>query len=111
MKRTTRTVTVLARLLPFLVAFLRDRRRYFLFGGPAQRSREQQHVGVETDHERRTRQAEDQIADRGSRVFVEGFVARAGNGVGESPERLGRGILGGIVEDQYLRVLQQRAGD
>ena len=40
MKRTARTVTVLVRLTPFLVAFLRDRRRYFLFGGPAQRTAE-----------------------------------------------------------------------
>ena len=40
MRRTGRTLTVLARLSPFLVAFLRDRRRYFVFGGPAQRSEE-----------------------------------------------------------------------
>lgn len=40
MTRTGRTVTVLVRLTPFLIAFLRDRRRYFLFGGPAQRTEE-----------------------------------------------------------------------
>jgi predicted unusual protein kinase regulating ubiquinone biosynthesis (AarF/ABC1/UbiB family) len=40
MTRTGRTLTVLTRLTPFLVAFLRDRRRWFLFGGPAARSAE-----------------------------------------------------------------------
>jgi len=37
-KRTVRTFTVVARLTPFLVAFLRDRRSWILFGAPATRS-------------------------------------------------------------------------
>ncbi|MFC1791722.1 ABC1 kinase family protein [Gemmatimonadota bacterium] len=38
MKRSIRTVSVLFRLTPFLVAFLRDRRRLVLLGRPAARS-------------------------------------------------------------------------
>lgn len=38
MKRTTRGLTVFVRLVPFLIAFLRDRRRWVLFGAPATRS-------------------------------------------------------------------------
>jgi predicted unusual protein kinase regulating ubiquinone biosynthesis (AarF/ABC1/UbiB family) len=34
MRRWGRSLTILARLTPFLLAFLRDRRRWFLFGGP-----------------------------------------------------------------------------
>ncbi len=34
MRRSVRTVSVLARLTPFLVAFLRDRRRFILLGRP-----------------------------------------------------------------------------
>jgi predicted unusual protein kinase regulating ubiquinone biosynthesis (AarF/ABC1/UbiB family) len=41
MKRTVRTFTVIARLTPYLVAFLRDRRAWIIFGGPASRTAEQ----------------------------------------------------------------------
>lgn len=41
MKRLVRTVSVLVRLTPFLVAFLRDRRFWVLFGRPAKRTEEQ----------------------------------------------------------------------
>lgn len=40
MKRLRRTVSVLWRLGPFVVAFLRDRRRWILFGRPAERTAE-----------------------------------------------------------------------
>jgi predicted unusual protein kinase regulating ubiquinone biosynthesis (AarF/ABC1/UbiB family) len=39
-KRITRTFSVLTRLIPFGLAFLRDRRRWILFGRPAKRSAE-----------------------------------------------------------------------
>ena len=47
MRRSIRTVTVLYRLAPFVVAFLRDRRRYLLIGRPTVRS--------PAHHERRAR--------------------------------------------------------
>ena len=37
MKRSIRTASVLFRLSPFVVAFLRDRRRFILLGQPAHR--------------------------------------------------------------------------
>jgi predicted unusual protein kinase regulating ubiquinone biosynthesis (AarF/ABC1/UbiB family) len=40
MKRLVRTFTVLARLAPFVLAFLRDRRRWILFGEPVRRTPE-----------------------------------------------------------------------
>ncbi|MCA1791529.1 MAG: hypothetical protein LC667_17270 [Thioalkalivibrio sp.] len=40
MKRIARTLSVLHRLIPFGIAFLRDRRRWILFGRPASRSPE-----------------------------------------------------------------------
>lgn len=47
MKRSVRAASVLYRLTPFVVAFLRDRRRWILLGRPATRSR--------SHHERRAR--------------------------------------------------------
>lgn len=47
MRRSVRTVSVLFRLTPFVAAFLRDRRRFFLVGRPPVRSR--------GHHERRAR--------------------------------------------------------
>jgi len=44
MKRTVRTLTVIVRLTPYVVAFLRDRRAWIIFGGPATRT-EEQHRG------------------------------------------------------------------
>jgi predicted unusual protein kinase regulating ubiquinone biosynthesis (AarF/ABC1/UbiB family) len=38
MKRWRRAGTIIGRLAPFLVAFLRDRRRWILFGAPARRT-------------------------------------------------------------------------
>ena len=40
MRRWARTLTVVWRLTPFLVAFLRDRRSWLLFGAPARRTAE-----------------------------------------------------------------------
>lgn len=39
MKRSVRTVSILARLAPFILAFLRDRRRFIVLGRPPVRSR------------------------------------------------------------------------
>jgi predicted unusual protein kinase regulating ubiquinone biosynthesis (AarF/ABC1/UbiB family) len=39
--RLRRSLTIAGRLLPFVVAFLRDRRRWILFGAPARRTPEQ----------------------------------------------------------------------
>ncbi len=47
MRRSIRTISVLLRLTPFVVAFLRDRRRFILLGRPPLRSPDQ--------HERRAR--------------------------------------------------------
>jgi len=47
MRRSIRTVSVLVRLTPFVVAFLRDRRRFILLGRPASRS--------QAHHEKRAR--------------------------------------------------------
>jgi predicted unusual protein kinase regulating ubiquinone biosynthesis (AarF/ABC1/UbiB family) len=41
MKRWRRGITILVRLVPFVIAFLRDRRRFVLFGSPAARTAEQ----------------------------------------------------------------------
>lgn len=47
MKRIGRSFRVFARLTPFLVAFLRDRRRWILLGSPASRSAEHHHHRAE----------------------------------------------------------------
>lgn len=55
--RIARTLTVLGRLLPFVVGFLRDRRRWVLFGLPAGRKAE--------DHRRRADRLADTLASLG----------------------------------------------
>jgi predicted unusual protein kinase regulating ubiquinone biosynthesis (AarF/ABC1/UbiB family) len=40
MRRWSRSATIVGRLLPFLLAFMRDRRRWLLFGAPARRTAE-----------------------------------------------------------------------
>ncbi len=57
MKRSIRTVSVLFRLTPFVVAFLRDRRRFVLLGRPPVRSPEH--------HERRARRLTKVLGDLG----------------------------------------------
>jgi predicted unusual protein kinase regulating ubiquinone biosynthesis (AarF/ABC1/UbiB family) len=57
MKRTARTVSVLTRLTPFLVAFLRDRRSWIVFGSPARRTAAQ--------HRRRADRLSDRLAGLG----------------------------------------------
>ncbi|MEX2465729.1 MAG: AarF/UbiB family protein [Gemmatimonadota bacterium] len=57
MKRITRSLSVLARLSPFALAFLRDRRRWVLFGRPAPRSVEH--------HQRRARALSNRLAALG----------------------------------------------
>ncbi|MFH1762659.1 MAG: AarF/UbiB family protein [Gemmatimonadota bacterium] len=57
MRRSIRTVSVLYRLTPFVVAFLRDRRRFLLVGRPPVRSPEH--------HERRARRLTRVLGDLG----------------------------------------------
>jgi len=57
MTRTRRTWDVLRRLVPLTLAFLRDRRRWLVFGGPRR-------LAVEA-HERRARRIVEAIADLG----------------------------------------------
>jgi predicted unusual protein kinase regulating ubiquinone biosynthesis (AarF/ABC1/UbiB family) len=71
MRRWRRTFAIVRRLLPFVLAFVRDRRRFILFGGPRRMSPEQ--------HLRRARRLTDTIAQLGP-TFVklaQVFSARA----------------------------------
>jgi predicted unusual protein kinase regulating ubiquinone biosynthesis (AarF/ABC1/UbiB family) len=47
MSRLGRSLSVMGRLLPFVVAFLRDRRRWILFGSPARRTPEHHRARAE----------------------------------------------------------------
>jgi predicted unusual protein kinase regulating ubiquinone biosynthesis (AarF/ABC1/UbiB family) len=47
MSRLGRSLSVMGRLLPFVIAFLRDRRRWILFGSPARRTPEHHRVRAE----------------------------------------------------------------
>ncbi|HUF50949.1 MAG TPA: AarF/UbiB family protein [Longimicrobiales bacterium] len=66
-----RSFVILARLLPFVLAFVRDRRRFILFGSPAARSHEQ--------HARRARRLTAAIASLGPTFIklAQVFSARA----------------------------------
>ena len=71
MRRWRRTFAIVRRLLPFVLAFVRDRRRFILFGGPRRITPEQ--------HLRRARRLTDTIARLGP-TFVklaQVFSARA----------------------------------
>ncbi len=71
MNRLVRSLSVVARLLPYLLAFLRDRRRWIVFGRPARRSPEH--------HARRADRLTDTLAGLGA-TFVklaQLFSARA----------------------------------
>ena len=57
MKRLFRTLSVLIRLTPFVIAFLRDRRGWILFGRPAKRTVEQ--------HQRRADKLRGRVAGLG----------------------------------------------
>jgi len=69
--RLLRSVSVLVRLVPFLVAFLRDRRRWVVFGSPAKRSPEH--------HARRADRLADTLASLGPTFIklAQLFSARA----------------------------------
>ena len=69
--RIGRSVTVFLGLAPFVMAFLRDRRRWLLFGAPARRSRE--------DHQRRADRLTSTVASLGPTFIklVQLFSARA----------------------------------
>jgi len=71
MKRWIRSVAVIGRLLPYLLAFLRDRNRWILFGRGAKRSDEH--------HRKRARRLADTIADLGPSFIklAQLFSARA----------------------------------
>jgi predicted unusual protein kinase regulating ubiquinone biosynthesis (AarF/ABC1/UbiB family) len=57
MRRSLRTLSVISRLTPFVVAFLRDRRRFLLLGRPAKRS--------PVHHEKRARRLTEVLARLG----------------------------------------------
>ena len=57
MKRLRRTVKVFVRLLPFALAFMRDRRRWLLFGTPASRT--------PADHQQRAERLATRVAQLG----------------------------------------------
>jgi predicted unusual protein kinase regulating ubiquinone biosynthesis (AarF/ABC1/UbiB family) len=71
MKRWGRSLTIVFRLVPFLVAFLRDRRRWLLFGGPRRLPYER--------HQRRARKLTATIAGLGPTFIklAQMFGARA----------------------------------
>lgn len=71
MKRTLRTLSVLVRLGPFMVAFLRDRRRFVILGHPTPRTPEH--------HERRARRLTKVLASLGPTFIklAQLFSARA----------------------------------
>ena len=71
MSRWRRGFVVVARLLPFVIAFVRDRRRWVLFGAPAQRTPEQ--------HDRRAERLTAVIAGLGPTFIklAQVFSARA----------------------------------
>jgi predicted unusual protein kinase regulating ubiquinone biosynthesis (AarF/ABC1/UbiB family) len=66
-----RALVVFARLFPFVVAFLRDRRRFVLFGRPARRT--------EAEHRRRAERLTTTVAHLGPTVIklAQVFAARA----------------------------------
>ncbi|MGH7501254.1 MAG: ABC1 kinase family protein [Longimicrobiales bacterium] len=71
MNRWRRGFAILSRLTPFIFAFVRDRRRWLLFGGPALRSPQQ--------HERRAQRLTETIAELGPTFIklAQVFGARA----------------------------------
>ncbi len=71
MRRSVRTLSVLARLAPFMVAFLRDRRRFLLLGRPPVRS--------PAHHERRAERLTKVLGDLGPTFIklAQLFSARA----------------------------------
>lgn len=71
MKRLSRSIRVLARLSPFVVAFLRDRKRWIVFGRPVRRTAE--------DHRRRAERLTARVAALGPTFIklAQLFSARA----------------------------------
>jgi predicted unusual protein kinase regulating ubiquinone biosynthesis (AarF/ABC1/UbiB family) len=71
MRRWRRSAVIIGRLLPFLIAFARDRRRWVLFGAPARRTSDQ--------HARRARRLTSTIAGLGPTFIklAQVFSARA----------------------------------
>src|SRR5690606_32380794 len=71
MRRSRRATRIVWRLLPFVIAFLRDRRRWILFGRPARRTAD--------DHRRRAERLTAAIASLGPTFIklAQVFSARA----------------------------------
>src|SRR3954470_2854440 len=71
MKQWARSFRIISRLLPFVIAFLRDRRRWIFFGPPASRTLKQ--------HERRAERLTTSLATLGPTFIklAQVFSARA----------------------------------
>ena len=104
--RIGRSVTVFLGLAPFVMAFLRDRRRWLLFGAPARRSRE--------DHQRRADRLTSTVASLGPTFIklAQLFSARADifpEPYLSSIERLQDQVPADLPQD-IIRVVEQELG-
>ncbi len=107
MTRLGRSLSVLSRLLPFVVAFLRDRRRWIVLGGPVPRTEEQ--------HRRRAEKLTTRLASLGP-TFVklaQLFSARAD--ILPEPYLTAVGRLQDQVPpdpaEEILRVIEEELGE
>ena len=90
MKRLARTISVVRRLAPFVVAFLRDRRTWILFGRPA--------VRPEGHHQKRADRLTAHLASLGAGFVadarqLEAFVGDALPLTDDFPRRLGSPVF------------------
>jgi hypothetical protein len=83
MKRWLRTFAIVRGLLPFVLAFVRDRRRFILFGSRRKITPEQ--------HLRRAHKLTNTIAGLGP-TFVKSHVRQAGAGVQRARRRVARAV-------------------
>ncbi len=106
MRRLARSFTVLSRLLPFVFAFLRDRRRWLLVGRPARRSAEH--------HERRAAKLTSRIASLGPTFIKLAQLLSARADIFPEPYLGQIGTLQDQVPpddpDEILRVLEAELG-
>ena len=111
MKRLFRSLTILLRLAPYILAFLRDRRRWVLLGRPARRTAEH--------HEKRAKRLTASIASLGPTViklaqllsaradiFPEPYLTEIGTLQDRVPPGPAAGIRG-VVESEYGKPLDE----